>query len=283
MITIETNRTTPVYSNLKGKEKAVKEENRLFTDTARSERKSARTTKRAEIKDIRSQVKSGQLSREEARKLKRKTRKAKAGAIKLQLTKRFTKDGKPLFVYRLKKVFKDIDGVFKKILPDGRKVKVKKEDIVTTAQGTYDANDISKASGVSVQEIKSNPSTVDSVTTTVTQSSSGSEIATETTNSASADLAVEVPTENVVNTTTGEVGGDVSYQTGDDVFIEEETLPATNTETTDTTDTTDTTGTTDSTETTKTPMKTWEKVLLFGGIAVVLGLVTFAIVKAKKK
>jgi hypothetical protein len=281
MITVETNRTTPVYSNAGGKEKAVKKEDRLFTETARSERKSGRTTKRSELKDIRSQVKSGTLSRQEARKLKKKSRKAKAGAIKLQLTKRFTKDGKPLFIYRLKKVFKDIDGTFKKILPNGKKVKVKKEDIVSTPQGTYDATDIAKASGKSVEEIKSSPSAISEVTTAVSPSSSSTEIATETSKSSStSDLAVEVPTEKIVNTTTGQEGQEVSYQTSDELYLEEETLPATNT---DSTETTGATENTDATETTKTKMKTWEKVLLFGGVAVVLGLVTFAIVKAKKK
>jgi len=282
MIIVETNRTTPVYSNIKGREKAVKKEDRLFTESARSERKSGRETKRSEIKSIREKAKSGELTKKEARQLKRKARKVKRGAVKLQLTKRFTKDGKPLFVYRLQKVFKGKDGKWFKKLPDGSKVEVKPTDVINTQQGTYDANDIAKASGISVDAIKSNPSTVDSVTTTVTQSSSGSEIATETTtNSASADLAVEVPTENIVNTTTGEEGEDVSYETGDDLFLEEDTLTATNTE--DTEGTEENKDKDENTDTkTKTPMKTWEKILLFGGIAVVLGLVTFAIVKRKK-
>ena len=281
MITIETNRTTPVYSNASGKERAVKKENKLFTETAKSERKTGRTTTKSEIKDIKSKVKSGELTRQEARKLKRTSRKVKRGAIKLQLTKRFTKDGKPLFIYRLKKVFKGKDGKLRKKLADGTEVEVKATDIVNTPQGTFDANDISKASGVSVEEIKSNPSVVDNVTMAVTPSSSTSETATETAKSSTtSDLAVQVPTENLVNTTTGEEGTEVSYQTGDNVFLENDTLPATNTVSSETTDATENT---DATETTKTKMKTWEKVLLFGGIAVVLGLVTFAIVKGKKK
>lgn len=280
MITIETNRTTPVYSNAGGKEKAVKKEDKLFTQTARDERKSGRTITKSELKSIREKAKSGEITKKESRQLKRKARKVKRGAIKLQLTKRFTKDGKPLFIYRLKKVFKTRDGKLKKKLSDGSEVEVKPTDVINTPQGTYDANDIAKASGVNVEEVKSNPSLVSSVTMAVTPSSSTSETATETSKSTTtSDLAVQVPTENLVNTTTGEEGEEVSYQTGDNVFLEKDTLPATNTETTETTDTT---GTTESAETTKTPMKTWEKVLLFGGIAVVLGLVTFAIVKKKK-
>jgi len=279
MITIETNRTTPIYSNAKGdsKDGLVKKEDRLLSETARSSRKSGRSSTKSEIKSIKEKVKSGELSRQEARKLKRKSRKVKRGAVKLQLTKRFTKDGKPLFIYRLKKVFKTIDGKLKKKLADGTEVEVKATDVVTTPQGTYDANDIAKASGVSTAEVKSNPAVLESVTTTVTPNSSNSEIATETSSSSSsADLAVEVPSTNVYNETSGQEDG-LDYSTGDALYLKSDTEATTSTEST----TPDATAaTTDATTDKK--LKTWEKVLLFGGVALVLGLVTFAIVKRKK-
>lgn len=277
MITLETNRTTQVFSNAAGnsKDNTVKAEDRLFSSSAKQTRSSNKSSSKTQISDIKSKAKSGELSKKEARKEIKKARKIKRGAIKLQLTKRSTQYGKPVAIYRLKKLEVDKrDGKIKKKNADGTTKEVSKTDVITTPQGQYDVSDIAKATNLPVDQIKSNPEIVKSVTTAVTTESATAPTATETSKSdASADLAVQVPASNIYNASTDSEGSLSSTDVG---FLKSDT------ESTDATD--ENKNNTDQQDETKTkkPMKTWEKVLLFGGIAVVLGLVGFAIYKGQK-
>lgn len=146
------------YSNAKGdsKDGFVKKEDRLMSESNRTKRKEARDKAKADKELLRGKMKAGDLSKSDFRKQKRAIRKEKRNATKLQLLKRFSKDKKPLFAYRLKKVFKKENGKAEKEMPDGTKVEVKPENQVVTPQGIYDLTEISKALGITAETFKVN-------------------------------------------------------------------------------------------------------------------------------
>lgn len=264
MMTLTTNRKVEVMSNAKGDAKKYAQENKIIKP--RDTRKASRETAKTERKDLKQQFKTGTITKEKFKSEKKKRRKAKLNAIKLQFLKRFTKDGKPLFVYRLKEVVQDLkDKKYKKKHPDGSDSEVKKDDIVSTPQGLYDINEIAKAMNVSVESLKNAQAQLIDILIPLASSSKGQAEAVDVPKSDnSADMGVIVPESNVTQTDDG------GYYTNNETFDASSFDP--NEKVPDVKD-----------DEKKPPLKNWEKGLLWGGIAVaaiVVGVIVYRKIKS---
>jgi hypothetical protein len=262
-MTVTTNRKVELMSNAKGDAKKYAQDNKLFK--SKEQRKDNRASAKEARQDLRQQYKTGAISKEEFKTQKKSRRKAKRNAVKLQLLKRFTRDGKPLFVYRLKEVIEDRQTKkLQKRMPDGKTVEVPRENVVQTPQGMYDLSEIAKAMNVSVDQLKTAQAQLIDILIPLASSSKGQTEAVNVPKSdTTADLAVSVPESNMTD-----LGGGEYFLTNEtfdgDMFDASSPVP-------------------DVADDEKPPLKGWEKGLLWGGIAVVaivLGVIIYRKVKS---
>jgi hypothetical protein len=249
------------YSNAKGtsKDGVVSAENRLFSESSKAERKTARGTMRSKNKMARSQRSSGKIDRKEFRQLKRSNRKAKRNATKLQLVDRFLIAGKPVFAKRLIKLVTDGSGKRKKTYPDGKTVEVAQSDVIRTPQGEYDKNDFptlktKPATAITQEDVKN--ATI--ITATTPATSGTTSIASNTDPSAS--VSIPFAPEQVVET-------DGSFYSSDDTQPVEEAPKDVSEED----------------DQNKRPLKKWEKGLIIGGAIAVSLVIAYVIYQKTRK
>jgi hypothetical protein len=237
MISVET--INPVYSNADGQPKS-------------------RKVKAGSKNDPRMGVSEKQQTRD----LKRANRKAKRNAPKLKRIRR--KNGKNAFVMRLIKLvpvqkkqrFSGVDNStltavipsateYTKTFADGTSVVIPATDVIVNTAGVFDKNDIAKAFGVAKETLT--PEMIDKYLVYIAPTNANSDTATETTKSATSDVAIEIADANVVTTDEGTF---LALDTQDkdeatkDVAEEDKAKQQ--------------------------PLKKYEKAILYGGIAVVV-------------
>ena len=248
------------YSMAKGesKDKYVSEDMRLGSDKNKSERKDARTKFQSEKEGLKSKRESGELTRKEYRKSLKESRKAMFNATKLQLLKRFSKDGKPLFIYRLKKVIKE-GGKHKKKMPDGTMVDVAPQNVIETPQGTFDATEIAKAMGTTADQVKANQQTIVSQMVPVETSTKNAEqVEPQPQPTPTTEPAVIVPASNVTETPQGYFATpETQLPTEPAKDVKDEDVKAQG----------------------KVPLSKTEKILLWGGIGVVVAIIGFVVIR----
>lgn len=248
------------YSMARGesKDKSVSGDMRLGSEKNKSERKDARTQFKTEKEVLKAKRESGELSRKEYRQSLRTSRKAKLNATKLQLLKRFSKDGKPLFIYRLKKVFKE-GGKHKKKMPDGTIVDVAPQNVIETPQGTYDASEIAKVMGSSVAQVQANPQSIAQQLVPVeTSTKTADEVVPQPQPTPTTEPAIVVPASNITQTPEGYYATPET-QTPDEapIDVKEDEGKAQG----------------------KKPLSKTEKILLWGGIGLVVAIIGFVVVR----
>jgi len=248
MITVET--INPVFSNADGK--------------ALSRKKNSKSgLKKALNSGIKQTKKEIRVSK----------RKAKRNAPKLKRVRR--KSGKTSFVMKLIKLvpirkqnFSGVDSTitaiaspvteYEKKFADGTTIKIPATDVIVHTSGIFDKSDIARAFGVSKETLT--PEMIDKYLVYIAPAPDNSDTATETNKSASSDVGIEIP-ENMVTETPD--GSFLTTDTQDpseptkDVAVEQKQEQA--------------------------PLKKYEKVILWGGIAVVSLIVGVIIYRKMSK
>jgi hypothetical protein len=214
-------------------------------------------------------------ARKEARVTRKSNRKAKRNAPKLKRLRR--KSGQTSFVMKLIKLvpkgkqnFSGVDGdpkitpiipasiEYTKTYPDGTVTVVPASDVIVNVAGTFDKNDIAKAFGTTKEALT--PEMIDKYLVYIAPASSKSETATETVKAPTSDVAVVVPDSNIVTTDDG-------------AFL-----------TTDTQDTAEPVKDVAKEEVdSRKPLKKYEKIILYGGIGLVLLIAGVIAYKSMKK
>lgn len=249
MMTLTTNRKVELMSNAKGDSKKYAQENKLFG--TKEQRQSNRASAKEQKKDLKQQYKTGAISKEQFKSEKKSRRKAKRNAVKLQLKKRFFKDGSPLFIYRLKELFPDkATGKLKKKHADGTDTEVDAKDAIKTPQGYYDLMEIARVLNVSVETLRATKDELMSKLIPLTEASKNQETPVFAPRTDSeAGLGVGVPKENVTETEDG------NYYTNNETYNDDDFNPK------------DKIPDVKDDENTP-PLKNWEKSILWGGIAI---------------
>jgi hypothetical protein len=237
MISVET--INPVYSSAEGRIKTKK-----IRSGSSPLGKTLEDTKKRQAKDLRIA-----------------NRKAKRNAPKLKRIRR--KNGRNAFVMRLIKLvpiqktqkFSGGDSTitaiaspvteYEKKFADGTTIKIPATDVIVNTAGVFDKNDIARAFGISKEALTQQM--IDNYLVYIAPASANSDTATETTKSASSDVAIEVPDDKLVTTEEGTfLATDTQGQdeTLKDVAQEQKAEQQ--------------------------PLKKYEKVILWGGIALVV-------------
>lgn len=246
MISVET--IAPVYSNADGQPKSKK----VRAGSKNDFRPTAMTNRERRVQG----------------------RKAKRNAPKLKRIRR--KNGQNSFVMRLiklvpiakKQKFSGVDSTLTAIIPeateysktfaDGTSVVIPASDVIVNTAGVFDKSDIARAFGVEKSTLT--PQMIEKYLIYIAPAPANSETATETTKSATSDVAIEVPATNVVTTDEGtflatdtqgadEPAKDVAQEQKDE----------------------------------QKPLKKYEKAILYGGIAVVVLIVGVIVYRKMSK
>ena len=233
MISVET--TNPVYSNADGQPKSKK----VRAGSKNDFRPDAMTNRERRVQG----------------------RKAKRNAPKLKRIRR--KNGKNAFVMRLIKLvpvqkkqrFSGVDSTltavipasteYTKTFPDGTSLVIPATDVIVHTAGVFDKSDIAKAFGVTKETLT--PEMIDKYLVYIAPAPANSDTATETTKSATSDVALEVPATNVVTTEDG------TFLASDTQGKDEPTKDVAEEQKQE-----------------QKPLKKYEKAILYGGIAVVV-------------
>jgi hypothetical protein len=236
MISVET--TNPVYSNANGVPKATK-------------------VRAGSRKDPRKAI----SEKQQARDLKKANRKAKRNAPKLKKVRR--KSGKTSFVMKLIKLvpiqkmqkFSGGDSTitavaspvteYKKTFADGTSITIPASDVIVNTAGVFDKGDIARAFGVSKESLT--PQMIDNYLVYIAPAPANSDVATETQKSATSDVAIEIPNDKVVETPDGTFLATDTQEDSEptkDIAVEQKQEQA--------------------------PLKKYEKVILWGGIGVIV-------------
>jgi hypothetical protein len=188
-------------------------------------------------------------------------RKAKRNAPKLKRIRR--KNGRNAFVMRLIKLvpiqktqkFSGGDSTitaiaspvteYEKKFADGTTIKIPATDVIVNTAGVFDKNDIARAFGVTKEALTQQM--IDNYLVYIVPAPANSDTATETNKSASSDVAIEVPEDKLVTTDEG-------------------TFLATDTQGKDETPK----DVAEEQKAEQQPLKKYEKVILWGGIALVV-------------
>ena len=195
------------------------------------------------------------------RELRVAKRKAKRNAPKLKRIRR--KNGKNAFVMRLIKLvpvqksakFSGVDSTitaiaspvteYEKKFADGTTIKIPASDVIVNTAGVFDKSDIARAFGVTKETLT--PEMIDKYLVYIAPAPANSDTATETNKSATSDVAIEVPADKVVETPEGTfLASDTQdpNEPAKDIAVEQKQEQA--------------------------PLKKYEKVILWGGIALVV-------------
>lgn len=134
---------------------------------------------------------------------------------------------------------------YQKTFQDGSTITIPASDVIVNSSGVFDKSDIAKAMGVTKEQVT--PAIVDKALVYIAPVSATSDVATETQKSATSDVAIEIPTDKVVETPEGTfLSTDTQSETEpiQDIAIEQKQEQA--------------------------PLKKYEKIILWGGVAVVV-------------
>lgn len=194
-------------------------------------------------------------------------RKAKRNAPKLKRVRR--KNGRNAFVMRLiklvpvqkKQKFSGVDSTstitaiaspvteYEKKFPDGTTIKIPATDVIVNTAGVFDKNDIARAFGVTKEALTQQM--IDNYLVYIVPAPANSTTATEGNKSPENDVAVEVPEGNLVTTDEGTFLATDTLDKGEpDKDLAKEQKEQLDNE--------------------KPPLKKYEKVILWGGIALVV-------------
>ena len=134
---------------------------------------------------------------------------------------------------------------YSKTFADGTTITIPASDVIVHASGVFDKSDIARAFGVAKETLT--PEMIDKYLVYIAPAPANSDTATETTKSATTDVAIEVPADKVTETPDGTF---LTTDTQDpnapviDVAIEQKQEQA--------------------------PLKKYEKIILWGGVALVV-------------
>jgi len=205
---------------------------------------------------------------------RRSNRRAKRNAPKLKRVRR--KSGKTSFVMKLiklapagKQKFSGTNGLtplipisipteYTKTFADGITIIIQAVDVIVHASGVFDKNDIAKALGIAKETLTQEM--IDKFLVYIAPVSVDSNVATETNRSASSDVAIEVPATNVVETLNGTFLATDTQPDDEppkDVAVEDSLK--------------------------QNPLKKNEKLILWGGVALVVLIIGVIIFRKMKK
>lgn len=194
------------------------------------------------------------------REARRSDRKAKRNAPKLKRVRR--KSGKTSFVMKLiklvpvgKQKFSGVDSTitaiaspvteYKKTFADGTSITIPASDVIVHTSGVFDKSDIARAFGVDKATLT--PEMIDKYLVYIAPAPVNSDTATETQKSPTSDVAIEVPADKVTETPEGTfLTTDTQDQNEPPKDVAQEQKAE------------------------QQPLKKYEKVILWGGVALVV-------------